>query len=98
MSQHQVGRLCELFDALDLDPRLVDRDREVPLERLGGFLALGSPRAGELHAALAEAGVATDHRGRILRLGPAPYLGDAQLREAMAALGAVARRSARAPG
>ena len=37
------------------------------------------------------AGVATDSRGTSLRFGPAPYLEDRQLDDAMAALGEVAR-------
>ncbi|MFQ5348933.1 MAG: kynureninase [Thermoanaerobaculia bacterium] len=89
VSQHQIGRLQELFDGLDLAPGLVDRDREVPLERLGGFLALRTPRASVLHAALTDAGVATDFRGDSLRFGPAPYLGDDQLVESMRILGEV---------
>lgn len=91
VSQHQVGRLAERFDALDLDPAVVLRDRTVPLTRLGGFLALRSPRAGELCRALAARGVQTDSRGDALRLGPAPYLSDAQLDDAMTILGDIAR-------
>ena len=89
VSQHQIGRLRDLFDALDLDPELVSRDREVPLERLGGFLALRAPRAADLHTALRAAGVATDFRGQSLRFGPAPYLSDRQLEESIAILGAI---------
>src|SRR5690606_23358586 len=37
VSQHQVGRLAEAFDAADLDPALISRDRSVPLSALGGF-------------------------------------------------------------
>ena len=91
VSQHQVGLLAERFDALDLPPALVDRDRSAPLSRLGGFLALTSPRAGAICAALAERGVASDFRGDVLRLGPAPYLSDAQLAEAMARFAEAAR-------
>jgi kynureninase len=89
--RHQVARLTAGFDALDLDQRLLTRDRSVPLERLGGFLALQSPRASELRRALNARGVFCDHRGRFLRLGPAPYVSDAQLDAALAALGEVAR-------
>lgn len=89
--RHQVGRLATGFDALGLDDRLVARDRAVPLDRLGGFLALESPRAGDLRAALNARGVFCDHRGHRLRLGPAPYLSDAQLDAALAALGEVTR-------
>ena len=91
LSQHQVGLLAERFDALDLDPKVVTRDRTLPLASLGGFLALQSPRAGELCVRLKERGVTTDTRGDLLRLGPAPYLSDAQLADAMAALGEAAR-------
>ena len=41
--------------------------------------------------ALRERGVRTDARGPWLRFGPAPYLNDGQLRDAMAALGEVVR-------
>jgi kynureninase len=91
VSQHQVGLLMRLFDDLDLDPADVTRDRSVPLEGLGAFLALRSPRAGELQAKLAAAGVLTVSRGDVLRLGPAPYHSDDQLVEAMGILGSVAR-------
>jgi len=91
VSQHQVGRLAERFDALDLDPAVVSRDRAVPLEQLGGFLALRSRQAGELCRALAARGVLTDSRGDALRFGPAPYLSDSQLDDAMAILGDIAQ-------
>jgi len=91
LSRHQVRLLTERFDALDLDPGLITRDRSVPLERIGGFLSLESPRAGELSTRLRARGVLTDHRGDALRLGPAPYLSNRQLETAMAALGEVAR-------
>ncbi len=91
VSQHQVRLLAERFDALDLDPAVIRRDRTVPLEQVGGFLTLWSPRAGEVCRRLkAEEGVWTDSRGDALRLGPAPYLSDAQLVEAMERLGRVA--------
>jgi len=90
ISQHQVGRLRDRFDALDLPPGLVRRDREAALERLGGFLALETPHAGELHRRLRERGVFTDYRGAILRLGPAPYLSDPQIDDAVEILGELA--------
>jgi kynureninase len=81
VSQHQVGLLASAFDDLGLDPRIVARDRSMPLDRVGGFLALSTPRAGELTRALRQRGVWTDYRGETLRLGPAPYLCDRQLEE-----------------
>src|SRR3989442_1487427 len=86
VSRHQVGLLARRFDELNADPRVIARDRAVPLDQIGGFLALQAPRAEALGARLRARGVWTDHRGEMLRLGPAPYLCDAQLEAAMAAL------------
>jgi kynureninase len=87
VSQHQVGALARAFDALDADTDVIRRDRSVPLEEIGGFLSLSSPRAETLSLRLGERGVHCDYRGDLLRLGPAPYLSDQQLRDAMDALG-----------
>jgi kynureninase len=89
--RQQVALLAERFDALDLDPARIDRDRSVPVGKLGGFLSLESPRAGELRRALLERGVYTDHRDTTLRMGPAPYLSDRQIGEAMSVLEEVIR-------
>lgn len=89
ISQHQVARLAAAFDAMDLDPKRIRRDREAKLEDLGGFLALVAPRAGEIRAELRARGVMTDCRGDVLRFGPAPYLTDAQLDASMSILGEV---------
>jgi kynureninase len=91
VSQHQIGLLASEFDALDLDPAAVSRDRGTALSELGGFLALQSPVATSLARALHARGVLTDARGAVLRLGPAPYLSDRQLRDAIGLLGEVVR-------
>jgi kynureninase len=85
ISRYQVGRLREAFSALDLDPA-VARIEPMPEERRGGFLAIRSPRAGELVRALGRRGVWADARGDVLRLGPAPYVRDQQLDDGIAAL------------
>ncbi len=87
VSQHQTGLLTSLFDALDAPADVITRDRSAPRTEYGGFLALESPRAGELQKELAERGVLTDSRGKYLRFGPAPYLCDEQLEKAIATLG-----------
>jgi len=87
VSLHQTELLVERFDALDAPPETITRDRSAPRAAYGGFLALRSPRAGELQRKLAERGVSTDSRGDHLRFGPAPYLSDAQLATAVATLG-----------
>jgi kynureninase len=89
--RRQVELLAAQFDALAIPDDLVTRDRTTPPECFGAFLALRSPRAAELQRALADRGVLTDTRGDWLRLGPAPYLSDAQLEEAVGALGSVVR-------
>jgi hypothetical protein len=95
VSQHQIAVLASGFDALDLDPSALTRDRSVPLGEIGGFLALRSPRAASLARELHARGVMIDTRGDVLRFGPAPYLSDAQLRDAIDVLGEVVRGSAR---
>jgi kynureninase len=85
--RRQVDLLAAAFDALGADDAVITRDRETPLDRYGAFLALRTPHAGELQRALAQRGVLTDSRGWWLRLGPAPYLSDAQLEAAVGLLG-----------
>ena len=87
VSRHQVGLLAERFDALDADPEVITRDRSVSLGGIGGFLALRTPNAAELSQLLRERGVLTDYREDTLRLGPAPYLAEAQLIESVELLG-----------
>ena len=85
----QIRRLAAGVDALDPDPAVLKRDRTVRLSRRGGFLTMETPRAGEICCKLRGLGVYADFRGRVLRLGPAPYVTAEQLDEAVAALGEV---------
>jgi kynureninase len=80
VSQHQLGLLRAEIEALGLPLGLP----RVPLSQLAGFLALTTPRAADIQRALALRGVHADCRGDVLRLGPAPYLSDDQLRRAVA--------------
>ena len=91
VSQHQVGYLIRLFDELDLAPPVIDRDRQIDLDQIGGFLSLTSNQAPTIWKSLKERGVFTDQRAQILRFGPAPYLSDRQLEKAMTVLGEVVR-------
>ena len=91
VSQHQIGLMIESFDRLALDPQLICRDVDVPLSQIGGFLVLWSNRAGEICRTLKAAGVTCDYRNNGLRLGPAPYLCDDQIRDAIERLGDVCR-------
>lgn len=92
ISLQQREVLVAEFDALDLPEETISRDRTTSPEGFGGFLALTTPHAARLQAGLAERGVHTDARGEHLRLGPAPYLTDDQLRAAVAELGEVVQR------
>ena len=91
VSRHQVGLLAREFDALDLPEDRLLRRREMPLDQIAGFLALESPHAEAISRALLAHGVTSDARGSYLRLGPAPYLADAQLTRAVEILGKVVR-------
>jgi kynureninase len=84
ISRHQVGLLNREFEALDIDPAVAHVE-PMPETRRAGFLALRCARAADLSHALRAHGVFTDLRGPFLRLGPAPYLSDEQLRDAVQA-------------
>jgi kynureninase len=83
VSQYQVALLRAAIDALEPRPDILKRP-DLPLARLGGFLALESPRASEIQRELGRRGILADARGNHLRLGPAPYLSDEQLYRAVA--------------
>jgi kynureninase len=91
----QTTLLARALDGIGLP---VPADREP----YGGFVVLELDDAEAVSRRLAEEGVLTDSRGRHLRLGPAPYLSDAQLEAAVAALAeavsARARRDRRTRG
>ena len=91
ISVHQVGLLENAVGALDLDPSKA-RVVEIDAERRAGFLAIRSPHANQLARALRHSAVFADSRGDILRLGPAPYVSDEQLHEAVAKLSRVVTR------
>ena len=89
LSLAQMRRLAAGVDALDPDPAVLSRDRAARLSKRGGFLAMDTPRAGEICCKLRGRGVWADFRGRVLRLGPAPYVTGGQLDEAVGVLGEV---------
>ena len=91
INQAQVGLLKEAFERLDVDGH-VARVEPMTDGLRGGFLAIRAPEAGAISTALAVRGVSTDARGDVLRLGPAPYSSDTQLRDAVGILGEVLGR------
>jgi len=88
INQRQVGLLQGAFEALDIDPG-VAHPVTMPEELRGGFLAIRTATARELAGELRGRHVWSDARSDVLRLGPAPYLRDAQLVEAVAILGSL---------
>ena len=90
--RHQLEVLARAFDTLGVADDVITRDRATPLSGFGGFLALRTPDAAALQAALRDRGVSADSRGATLRLGPAPYLSDGQLEAAIGLLGEVVGR------
>lgn len=86
ISRHQVALLKREFERLDLAPGVAAIET-IPDERRAGFLAIRSPEAAAVVTRLRRLGVWSDSRGDILRLGPAPYVSDDQLRAGVAAAG-----------
>lgn len=89
VSQHQIKLLIDEFDKLELDAKIIKRDTTVSPENIAGFLVLYSEFAGKVSEKLKEKNVWTDYRGNVLRFGPAPYISDEQIKEAMKILGNV---------
>ncbi len=75
LNKHQVRMLAKGLDA-ELSPSVA---------AIGGFLALRCEDAGRLKQELRKKWVWTDHRRESLRLGPAPYVTDAQIITAIGA-------------
>jgi len=88
LSQHQIGLLRKSFDDLNCDPNIISRAK-VDLTSIGGFLSLKTSDAPRIQNALQELNIWTDQRDGYLRFGPAPYLSDKQLTDAILALGEV---------
>ncbi len=59
---------------------------------LGGFMSVSAPQAAHLQETLRRQHIWADHRGDRLRLGPAPYVTERQLRTAIDAVCAAAGR------
>lgn len=98
VSQHQIAALLAGLVEVDPDPELLWLDTTIPVEQRAGFLALKSPFAAAMASTLAPLGVHVDSRGQYLRLGPAPYLCDVQLDNAVDRIAHVLARIQRSAG
>jgi kynureninase len=90
INRRQVNLLRSEFEALDISPSVAHVE-PMAEDRRGGFLAIRAPKAKHIAHVLRDRGVYADARGDTLRLGPAPYLRDDQLRDAIEALSEVLR-------
>lgn len=86
VSQRQMRLLVELCGEWPIPYRVRFPRPSEEVERLAGFLALHTPLAPMLVRLLRERRVVADHRGEVLRLGPAPYVRDDQLAEGVTRL------------
>lgn len=78
VSLRQTGRILARLDEAGLGGAVASpRDPE----RRGGFVAVRSARAGEVVARLRARRIFVDSRRDLVRLGPAPYLTDAEIDE-----------------
>jgi kynureninase len=86
INSRQTGLLRDGFEALGVD-RSTAYVEVIPDTRRAGFLAIRTPRAADAVRALRDRSIFVDARGDVLRLGPAPYVSDSQLRDGIAAVG-----------
>lgn len=84
INHHQLDFLAKGFKDLGVDPSVVELP--VDVEYMGGFLGLRSPHAQKISEHMRDIGIHTDHRHGWLRLGPAPYVCDEQLSDALLAM------------
>ena len=86
-----VERLRELSQQhIALLVRGLESAPDARVAALGGFMSFSAPQAARLQEALRRQHIWADHRGDRLRLGPAPYVTDRQLRAAIDAVRAAA--------
>lgn len=81
VNHHQLHLLESMFRNYDFDPEVIRLTTEV--QYLGGFISFISPHARRICQLLRDVGIHTDARKHWLRMGPAPYLCDEQLRDGM---------------
>ncbi|GAB2189262.1 aminotransferase class V-fold PLP-dependent enzyme [Sessilibacter sp. MAH2] len=84
INHHQLGYLVTEFLRQDFDPKVIRMTSSV--EYMGGFVSFATRIAQPLHERMRDIGVICDYREDFLRLGPAPYLCDEQLRDSITAM------------
>ena len=84
VNHHQLGLIYRAFRAFDFDPDVIEVTTTP--EFMGGFISFDSPYSREINLYMRDHGIHTDVCGRYLRMGPAPYMCDEQLEDAIHAL------------
>ncbi len=83
INNHQKEVLESEFKGYNLDPAKI---KVTDVKDRAGFMTFLTSHAGTISKKLREHNILTDYRGDFLRLGPAPYLADTQLRKAVECL------------
>lgn len=86
ISLYQIKMLADEFDKAGLPEDLIYRRKDLHLEEFGGFIVFYTNYAKEITAELRKRNIFVDYRGENLRFGPAPYLSNRQLIDAISAL------------
>lgn len=82
-SLHLTQCIIDLFDSLELESLGMKLATPRNADERGGFISLVHPRANDLRIKLREKRVWTDARGHCLRLGPAPFVLEEEIEDAM---------------
>jgi kynureninase len=90
INKEQITKLWCGIEALDLPADVLSLPKH-SIEDNAGFLSLTTHNASLWVKRLAEHGVQTDSRGNQLRLGPAPYVSDEQLDNALSIISSLAK-------
>jgi kynureninase len=78
ISSRQTRRIISVLDEAGLGEQIVSSRLD---ERRGGFVAIRCPRASQVITRLRGRNIFADSRRDIVRLGPAPYLYDAEIEQ-----------------
>jgi selenocysteine lyase/cysteine desulfurase len=82
-----TGKIIGLYDDLNLEEKGLDLATPRDPALRAGFVSFEHPQAQYICGKLKEKNILTDSRGRLLRLGPAPYTTDEEILTAMRAIG-----------
>ncbi len=83
LNNHQKEILREEFNKNDFPASTI---KITDVKERAGFMTFLTSNAGIISSELRDRGILTDYRGEFLRFGPAPYLSDSQLIDAVSAM------------